>query len=79
MFSELEPPFPPICRRHVGMQLLDLAIGARDAQAARRWLDVQCSDSNMPEITLEILRGRPGLVELVGADAWAEIAARADR
>ena len=66
-------------RRRVGEKLLELALHARDAEAARRWLDVQRRDSKMPEITLEIWRERPGLVELVGADAWAELAGQVDR
>ncbi len=66
-------------RRKVGGQLLELAVTERDAAAARRWLDTQRIDSTMPELTLDMWREHPGLVDVVGADAWAELAARAGR
>jgi hypothetical protein len=61
-------------RRYVGLALLELAVAAGDAVAARRWLMIQLGDSETPEITLEIWREHPNLQALLDADTWAELA-----
>ena len=65
-------------RRFVGQRLLELAVAAGDAAAARRWLMILLADSETPEITLEIWREQPGLQALFDADTWAELARVAD-
>ncbi len=61
-------------RQYVGRALLELAVAAGDAVAARHWLMIQLANSETPEITLEIWREHPNLQALLGADTWAELA-----